>query len=287
MKKSVNYWMVGGFEGAVPVLEAAKGAKAMGYDAIELCFGPGEFSPEADTSTLESLRDGLARLEMPVASLATGHYWGQSLASPDEAERTAALDFSKAYIRAAAAVGAGAVLVIPGTVDVPFDASRPVVAAREVWERSIESIRLLLPLAEAEGVTLCLENVWNKFLTGPFEFASFIDVFDSPCVKAYFDVGNCLLMGYPEQWAEILGTRIGRVHVKNFRCEDGGGRLSGFTSSLLDGDVNWAAVLPALRAAGFDGYLTAEVIVSEKGMPDNGQAAQVCREMAQLLAEHG
>lgn len=64
----------------------------------------------------------------------------------------------------------------------------------------------------------------------------------------------------------------------------GGGTLDAFTGSLLEGDVNWPAVFAALQTAGYGGYLTAEVLISEKGIPDTGVAAKVCREMKDLIA---
>lgn len=287
MKKGVNYWMVGGFEGEVPVAEAAATAKELGYDAIELGFGVGELAPDVTQSELQALRTQLDDVGLPVGSMASGFYWSKSLSSPDPSERAEAVDFTKAYVRAASALGVEALLIVPGNVDVPWDPSRPVVPAARAYALSQESLRELLPIAEAAGVTLCIENVWNKFLTGPFEFAAFLDSFDSDSLKAYFDVGNCLLYGYPEHWAEVLGDRIARVHFKNFKGRDCGGTLSDFTGSLLDGDVNWPAVFDGLKAAGYDGYVTAEVIVSEKGMPDLEQAGRVCQEMAQLIEQNG
>lgn len=287
MKKGVNYWMVGGFDGEVPVVEAAMKAKELGYDSIELSFGVGELAPDAGEESLAQLRKNLDATGLPVSSLATGFYWSKSLSSPDADERRDAVAFTQAYIRAAGLLNVDAILVVPGGVAVPWDPARPVVPAAQAYELSQASLRELLPLAEQEGVTLCVENVWNRFLTGPFEFTAFLDSFDSPCIKAYFDVGNCLLFGYPEHWAEILGARIGRVHFKNFTRRDCGGTLSDFTGSLLDGDVDWPAVFSALKAVGYDGYVTAEVIVSERGMPDLEQAGHVCREMADLIRQNG
>lgn len=286
MKKGVNGWMISGFQGEVPVVDAARKARELGFDSIELCFGVGELTPETSEASLARMKSAIHAIGIEVGSMATGYYWTQSLSSPDETERRAAVTFTKAYIKAARALGVEAILVVPGDVDVPWDASRPVVPAKKAYELSQQSIRALLPSAEQQGVVLGIENVWNKFLTGPFEFSAFIDSFGSPYVKAYFDVGNCLINGYSEHWIEILGKRIVRVHVKNFRRRDGGGTLSDFTGSLLDGDVNWPAVLKGLKAVGYDGYLTAEVLISEKGMPDTELAGKVCREMKDLLAQH-
>jgi L-ribulose-5-phosphate 3-epimerase len=174
------------------------------------------------------------------------------------------------------------VLVVPGAVDVAWDPSRPVTPARRVWELSAASLRSLLPVAEGEGVTLALENVWNRFLTGPFEFASFIDQFASEHVRSYFDAGNAVLLGYPEHWIEILGPRIARVHVKGFRRNNGGGDMSGFTGSLLDADIDWSAVVAALAETGYEGWLTAEMMVSDQGLPDAALAGRVALEMDQI-----
>ena len=287
VKKSVNYWMVGGFEGAVPAAEAARTAKSLGYDAIELCFGAGELAVHASEADLTALKSEIDAAGIEIASLATGNYWNQSLSSPDDAERSAAVAFTEAYIKAARVFGVDAVLVIPGSVDVGWDPARPVVPAKTAYELSRESIQSLLPLAEKEGVCLGIENVWSKFLTGPFEYVAFIDSFSSPYARAYFDVGNCLINGYPEHWIELLGERIARVHFKNFNRRDCGGTLSDFTPSLIEGSLNWPAVFEALKAAGYDGYVTAEVIVGENEMPDIEQAGRVCEEMQGLIEQYG
>jgi len=107
-------------------------------------------------------------------------------------------------------------------------------------------------------------------------------------VKSYFDAGNVLLTGYPEHWIEILGgKRIGRVHVKNFTAHDGGGTLADFTDSLMKGTLDWKAVFGAIKKAGYDGYITSEMLVSDKGLPDPQLARQVAKDMRQLLEQYG
>ncbi len=287
MTPSVNYWMVGGFEGETPIAQAAETAQSIGYGAIELCYGAGELTSETSKSGLAAIRDAIDAAGIEIASLATGYYWTASLSSPDEDERSAAVAFTEAYIRAAAALDVDTVLVLAGSIDVAWDPSRPVVPAKTAIGCSRKSIESLIPVAEEHGVRLGIENVWSKLLTGPFEYMAFIDSFASPFVKSYFDVGNCLINGYPEHWIELLGNRIVRVHFKNFNRRDGGGGLGDFTSSLLEGDVNWPAVFAALKDAGYNKYLTAEVIVGDAGMPNVDQAERVCTEMTGLIARNG
>ena len=63
-----------------------------------------------------------------------------------------------------------------------------------------------------------MEEVWNKFLISPIEFARYVDSFKSPWVRAYFDVGNVLLFGYSQDWIRTLGKRIVKVHLKDFKA---------------------------------------------------------------------
>ena len=95
-----------------------------------------------------------------------------------------------------------------------------------------------------------MENVWNKFLLSPLEMARFVDELDSPWVGVYFDAGNILSYGFPQHWIEILGPRIKKVHVKDFKTQIGS--IQGFANPL-QGDVPWAAVRAALDGIGYGG----------------------------------
>src|SRR6185503_1124987 len=109
--------------------------------------------------------------------------------------------------------------------------------------------------AEARGVVIGIENVWNHFLVSPIEMRDFIDRINSPWVAAYFDVGNVLRYGIPQDWILTLGKRIARVHVKDFKTRMG--TIEGFCP-IGDGDVDWPAVTAALHFVGYNGPLTFE-----------------------------
>lgn len=158
-------------------------------------------------------------------------------------------------LQAAQALGAGAILQIPGYVQVAWDPRSPVVPYDVAYDRSLAIYRELRSLAAQYRIEICVENVWNRFLLSPLEMRGFVDEIDSPFIRAYFDVGNVLVNGFPEQWLRILGSRVGRIHLKDFR--NSVGNLAGFVM-LLEGDVNWAAVTAAIRDIGYQGYLTAE-----------------------------
>ena len=129
---------------------------------------------------------------------------------------------------------------------------------RDAWTRSQREIRKLVPLAAELKVVIALEEVWNKFLLSPIEMATYIDEFRSPWVKAWFDVGNVVLYGYPQDWIRTLGKRIVKVHLKDFKRTDDGYSWV----NLGDGDVDWPAVRKAFAEVGYAGSAVTEL---EKG----------------------
>ena len=285
----INYWTVGGFEGNKPPLQALEEAKAMGYEGVELCFGAGKLAQGVSRIECESIRTGAKRLGMWIETMASGVFWGQSFGSPDPKVRAKAVDFTKEYLTVASWIGAKTVLVIPGAVAVPWDASQPVVPYADVWRGATEGIRKVLPTAKKCGVAIGIENVWNWFLTDPAAYRAFIDQFDSPLVGAYFDVANCLINGYPEHWIEILGKRIKAVHFKNFARQDAGGVLHGFGDDLMKGDINWKAVTSALGKIKYSGPITAEMIPFSRlpnlTLPDMALARDTAKKMRRILGK--
>ena len=284
----INYRTIGGFEAAKPVAQALAEAKRMGFEGMELCFGAGCFAPGISQAECKAIKKTAKDLGMKIESLATGNYWAHLLTDPRASVRKKALAFTKEYLQVAKWVGAKVVLVIPGAVAVPWDPSQPVVPYATVWKRATAAIRQCLPTAQKLGVTMGIENVWNWFLADPLTMKAFVDQFKSRRVGVYFDVGNCIINGFPEHWIEILGKRIVAVHFKNFSREDCGGVLHGFGDDLAKGDVNFKAVLEAFEEIKYTGPITAEMIPFSRlpnlVLPDMKLARATARRMKQILA---
>lgn len=159
-----------------------------------------------------------------------------------------AIDSAKFY-------GATSVLVVAGQVNKQHAYDR-------VYREQHERIKAALPYAEQQGIKLLIENVWNNFLLSPLEMARFIDELNSPAAGAYFDVGNVVRFGWPEQWIRILGPRIGKLDIKEYsrKREREEGLRKGFDVEIGDGDCDWPAVRQALGEIGYtSGWATAEV----------------------------
>ncbi|MBW8040573.1 MAG: sugar phosphate isomerase/epimerase [Planctomycetes bacterium] len=267
MKTSASYWMFeGGLEATKPIAEAMQEAKELGFEAIELAVGSkGVLTHHTTKAQCEDIAATAQKIGIGISSVASGESWGCSPTANDAKTRAKIIDFTSKALQVTKWLGTDAYLFVPGAVNVFFLPDAEVIDYDVCYERARDAIKQLLPAAEETGVAICIENVWNKFLLSPLEMRDFIDGFNSQMVCAYFDVGNVLLTGYPDQWIRILGKRIKRVHVKDFKLSVG--TAEGFVD-LLEGDVDFEAVKKALADVGYDGYVTAELLPFEPGRPE-------------------
>ncbi len=236
MKKAMCY---SSLPAKLSVRDRLKLARDAGLDGIEF--------PTFDTQQeTEEVAEIAVELGLEVHSVMAGSHWKLPLSSTDEDIRLDGVEGIKHAIKVASWANVTTVLVVPGVVteDVSYAAA---------LDLSRKSLREILPTAEEFGVTMALENVWNKFLLSPVEFRDYVDSFDHPLIKAYFDVGNILLYGFPHQWIDILGERFVKVHVKDFNTTK-----RDFVP-LLTGSVDYPRVMNALRGVGYNDYLTAEL----------------------------
>jgi len=260
MKTGVSFFS---FAQDVDIREAAREARNAGYDGVELVLtDEGSLNMAATETKLLEIRRIVADLGLEIPSVGAWNLWSHNMASDDPKEVEAASDIVKKQIDCADAFGADAVLVVPGWVGAPFAAG--VVRYDRAYENAQRALSRLAPYAEGAGVHIAVENVWNKFLLSPIEMRRFLDEIGSAFVGAYFDVGNIVYIGYPEQWIEILGSRIKKLHFCDYRADQAG--LGAFVD-LLAGDVDFSAVMRAIRSVGYDDYVTVEFLPNYRAFP--------------------
>ncbi|MGI6003796.1 MAG: sugar phosphate isomerase/epimerase family protein [Christensenellales bacterium] len=253
------------------ITEKMQLAKDAGLDGIEFSFTQkGELSAESTPEDLKRIRRSARDIGIELMGLACSMSWQASLTSAQEEIRRRAKDYIRMQIRFAQALGIDTVLTLPGFVGVDFksknlfddpnvvyyDVSEEIVPYDLAWDRALEGYRELAPYAADHGVTMAIENIWSKFLVSPLEFKLFLDSIDSPSVGMYLDTGNMMLYGYPEHWIRILSPYIKRCHFKDYRR--GLATLDGFVD-ILSGDVDFVAVMQALRDIGYDGWVSGEI----------------------------
>lgn len=241
MKKAVTYSML---PSSLPPADRFKLARDCGFDGIEM--------PAVPVAECDTLRSAAEKAGIRLHSVIYGG-WNPPLTHPDAAQREQSFKNAEAALHSAKALGADCILLVPGVVN----AGTPYKSAYQ-WAQ--EGVRKLVPTAEKLKIPILIEEVWNNFLLSPIEFNGFVDSFKSPWVQAYFDVGNVVPFGWPEDWIRTLGPRIKKVHLKDFK--GGPGLFEGIKGSfvnLRDGSVNWPEVRKAFSDIGYRGWMTCEL----------------------------
>lgn len=253
------------FPRATPLAECFRRAKDAGFDGIEVSlYDEGEITPQSTPADMERLAAEARRAGIEITDLMMRVLNGAPLTSPDAAVREKGMGLLKKALELAPALGAGALLVVPGRLG---NGPRFEVSYEDAWKRASDCIRRVAPLAEKQKVFLNIENVWNKFLLSPLEMRAFVDQFQSPYVAVHFDVGNVMQFGYPQDWIQTLGRRIKRVHIKDYKLSQK--FEQGRFVPLLEGDVDWKGVMNAFRTAGYRGFLIPEIGAREE--PDHAR----------------
>src|SRR5437867_9692872 len=222
---------------------------------------------EPDEGKAEAMKQAADAMNIRIDSVMNVDHWRYPLSASDPAVVEKSLSGMRTSLHNAKLWGSDAVLLVPAVVN-------PQTSYRDAWTRSQAQIRKLMPLAEQLKVVIAIEEVWNRFLLSPLEMVQYISEFHSPWVGAWFDVGNVVLYGYPQDWIRTLGKAIVKVHLKDFkRTETGYAWVN-----LGDGDVDWPAVRQAFADIGYDGSVIAEL---EQG--DEQYLRDVSRRIDRLL----
>lgn len=260
MTISLSIWA---FDKDRSLSDAFRMAKAAGFEGVEVAIAAaGPITPASTQADCDAIRAQAEAAGIELVALASGMGWQNPVTSPNPDVRRKGVELVKDSLRVARQLGLDGLLFVPGGVnaDIPYDVA---------YENALSATREIAPFAEEYKVHLGIENVWNRFLLSPLEMRDFIDKVSSPYVGAYFDVGNVVVNGHPEQWIRILGNRVKKVHFKDFKRSIG--NITGFCD-LTDGDVDWPRVLAALAEIGYDGPVTAEFFNCEADIEKIGAA---------------
>jgi hexulose-6-phosphate isomerase len=220
--------------------------RELGYDGVEI-----DSPSQLDLDEVIAARDDTGLIVHGVVDSA---HWRLPLSHPDQAVRDQGRAALETALHDCKRCGGDTVLLVPAVVNKD-------VSYADAYARSQSEIQRVLPLAQELQLTIALENVWNNFLLSPLEAARYVDELESPWVRWYFDVGNVVRYGWPEQWVTALGPRLIKLDVKEYSRakQRNEGLWKGFDVKIGDGDCDWPAVMAALDRIEFSGWATAEV----------------------------
>lgn len=248
IKKSLKIEMV---KGDQPLLEKFKMLKELGYDGVEFS-SPHQY----DNKEILAARD---KTGLQIPGVVNSEHWKSPISSPDPAVRKKCLDATITALNDCKLYGGTTMLLVAGVANEK-------ISYADAYTRGIAEIKKMIPYAEKTGVKIAIENVWNNFLISPLEAARFVDEINHPLVGWYFDIGNILRYGWPEQWIEILNKRIMKLDVKEYsrKKQNDEGLWKGFDVELMEGDNNWPVIMQALEKIGYNGWASAEVPGGDK-----------------------
>ncbi len=254
--------------GPTPVMRQFEMLKAAGFDGVE----PRSHLPQDEVLRA---RDATG-LEIPSVTCGTH---SRMLAQPNPGAQQNGIDGIQQALRDAKRYGASSILVVPGIVS-------ETITYQQNWDRTQAGIRACLPLAEALGVKMAIENVWNNFLLSPMEAAQYVDSFKSPAVGFHLDIGNLMYVGWPEQWIRVLGARTAKVHIKEFSRKkmNEAGKRHGFEVEYLEGDNDWPAIMKALDEGGYRSWAIVEPAYRPAGVEAAVRLKQISEKLDRIIA---
>jgi hexulose-6-phosphate isomerase len=258
LRKAIMYSTIG-IKGTP--LERFRAMKAAGFDGVEPMGGMGR----------DEVVAALKETGLHAASVCCHTHWVKPLSAPDEPTRKIGYDGLIHSLHDARAYGATSVLLVPGV-------ARNGVTYQECWDRSIAEIRRAIPVARDLGVKIAIENVGNDFIMNPQQAVDYLDTINSEWVAWHFDIGNAGRHGPAEKWIQALGSRVVRIHIKDFSTKPAEPGAKGpVRPKLLEGETNWPAVMAALDQARYSGWAISE-------QPGNqADSVETARDLAQRM----
>ena len=218
LRLAVKYSMIKA--GTTP-LEKLTLAKKLGIEGVEVDSPSGLNKEEAKKAAEQT--------GVKIHGVIDSVHWRDTLSSPDEAIRAKGLKALISGIEDAKFFGADTLLLVPGVVN--KDATY-----EQCYERSQIEVKKALPTAEKLGIKICIETVWNNFITKPEQLVQYIDDFKSPFVGAYFDCSNMVKYGVSSaDWIRKLGKRMVKFDFKGYSNTKQ-------WCAIGEGDENWPEV---------------------------------------------
>ena len=239
---------------ARPTEDDLRRMKDAGFEGVE-----GRVIPPDEAAKMRAVAD---KIGMRIHSVLYG--WAE-FNSPDKSEVERTFAESQAALRTAEAFGADTVLLVPCRIgsrggragdNAPY--ADYIKAHNHATDTSVEWVKRLIPLAEKTKVVIALENVSNNLWVTPEIFRHFVQSFQSPWVKAYYDIGNHVRFSPPEKWILTLNDLIAKIHVKNYLLNPADPDGRGTSVNIREGSVRWPVLRQALEAVNYNGWMTIE-----------------------------
>lgn len=218
--------------------DAFQSISDVGYDGVEVCLEHPETRPEELTEQRARELAQMARdAGIEIASLS---YHGDGEPEAQRAEN------QKRAIALARQFGANVLILNAANAQPGKEALQ--------WSEFRRTLRVLLPIAQAEGVLIALEPEPGHFLHSSGDMMRLLEEIGHPSLRVNLDVGHAFLTDDDvTQTVHALGEAIVHTHIE--------GMAAGVHEHLVpgEGDLDLVRVREALQSVGYGGYYTVDL----------------------------
>ena len=207
----------------------------------------------------QAIRDALHRHGLAIANVnafmmnaindARQRYWHPSWIEPDVHYRQVRIDHTKRALTLARELGAACITTEPGG---PVEKGGSWSAALALF---VEGLKPVLEHAEKEGVLLLVEPEPDLLIEKADQFLELMQHLDSPAVGLNFDIGHFYCVGDdPAATVPRLAPYTRHYHLEDIAA-------SRVHHHLVPGDgaIDFAGTLRAIRATGYNDWITIEL----------------------------
>jgi sugar phosphate isomerase/epimerase len=240
--------------------EAAKRLARMGYQGVEIMADV----PHAWPACLleeqkQAIRNSLAENRLSISNINAfmmnaisdprQKYWHPSWIEPDRHYRQIRIDHTKRSLTLAKELGARCITTEPGG---PVESGASWAQALKLF---VEMIKPVAEHAEKEGVLLLVEPEPDLLIEKADQFLEFMQHIDSPAIGLNFDIGHFYCVG--DDPAETV-PKMARF-TRHYHLEDIAATRVHHHLVPGEGAIDFAATLRAIKASGYDDWITIEL----------------------------
>ncbi len=255
--------------------EALARVARLGYEAVELMADtPHAWPEDTGPERVDEIRCLLDHYGLSVSNMNAfmmnqigdprQPYWHPSWIEPDPAYRQVRIDHTKRALSLARALGIPHISTEPGG---------PIADASEREDAMSLFVEMLTPVlehAERERVVLLIEPEPGLLIENAAQFLDLRSRTGSPWLGLNYDVGHFFCV------AEPLGESIRRLapHIQHVHVEDIDADRKHHHLVPGDGAIDFDEVFSALRAVGYNGWVTVELYPFVDAPDDAGRRAR-------------
>lgn len=200
-------------------------------------------------------------------------YWHPSWTDPDPHYRAIRREHTRRALKLAQDLGAPHITTEPGGPE--FEGQ----SRQEAAELFYEELMPCVEVAESLGIGLLIEPEPDLLIEKFDQYLEFVDRIDAECVGLNFDIGHAYCVGEdPQDWVAKMASHTVHYHLEDIAA-------TRVHQHLIPGHgaIDFAATIEAIKATGYDGWLTVELY--PYGDDPDGAAAEAMASLKPLLAK--